>query len=402
MGGHDVREEWRPRILTVFGTRPEAIKLAPVIRQLEGWPHRLETVNVTTAQHTDLLYPFLRLFAIRVDHDLNVMRPNQSPNQVQARVLARLDPILVARRPDVLLVQGDTTSALAAALAASHRQIPVAHVEAGLRSGDVSSPFPEEMNRRLIGQLATDHFAPTERNRDTLIREGVSPDRVFVTGNPVVDSLREALAKCAIGAPPVAVLTRTEGLRRLVLTCHRRESFGEPLAQTLLALRRFVDRHHDVALVFPVHPNPAVVGPATRILAAHPRVHVVEPLGYLDFIRVLSQAWLIVSDSGGVQEEAPTLGKPLLIIRENTERPEVLDAGVARLVGADPVRLTAMLEEAIAPDSWITGVHRIENPFGRGDSGRRIAAILERQLIGGSYAAGRRDARAGAALPAAV
>ncbi len=373
----------RPRVLIVFGTRPEVIKLAPVIRQLEAHPHRVRTVNVATGQHTDLLYPFVRLFGVRVDHDLNVMRPGQSPSQVQERVLACLDPILVAQRPDLVLVQGDTTTALTAAIAASSRQIPVGHVEAGLRSGNLFSPFPEEMNRRLITRFATDHFAATPRNRDTLINEGVPPDRIFVTGNPVVDTLRDALARGGVSARLRGLLRRTRGLRRLVLTCHRRESFGAVMERNLAVLRRFVERHPDVALICPVHPNPAVVRSVTRALTRQPRIHLIAPLGYLDFISLLSQAWLIVSDSGGVQEEAPTLGKPLLILRENTERPEVIEAGVARLVGCDAETLAALLEEAAASDSWVASMKRIENPFGRGDSGQRIAEIIAGRLTGG-------------------
>jgi UDP-N-acetylglucosamine 2-epimerase (non-hydrolysing) len=373
----------RPKVLLVFGTRPEVIKLAPVIRQLEARASHVDTVNVTTAQHTDLLYPFVRSFGIRVDHDLNVMRPGQRPTEVQTRVLTRLEPILVRERPDLVLVQGDTTSAVAAALAASRRQIPVGHVEAGLRSGNLASPFPEEMNRRLISRLATDHFAATEGNRDTLIREGVSPDRIFVTGNPVVDALRDALATCGDRRRLREVLGRTQGLRLLVLTFHRRESFGARLERDLRVLQGFVERHDDIALIFPVHPNPQVVKPVSRILAGSPRIHLIEPLGYLEFIALLSQAWLIASDSGGVQEEAPTLGKPLLILRENTERPEVIEAGVARLVGLGSDVLDAQLEEAATPDSWVTRMKRVDNPFGRGDSGERIAGIVVERLAGG-------------------
>jgi UDP-N-acetylglucosamine 2-epimerase (non-hydrolysing) len=369
------------KILTLFGTRPEVIKLAPVIQQLELLKSTFQPVNVTSAQHTDLLYPFVRLFGLRIDYDLQVMEPNQTPNQVCARVLATLDPIIARGKPDFILVQGDTTTAMAGALAGFHRRVPVGHVEAGLRSGSAYSPFPEEMNRRLVTRLATYHFAATPRNRDTLLGEGVAPETVFVTGNPVVDSLSAILAKPNPTLRVRELLTTTQGLRRVVLTTHRRESFGELMSTNLRVLRRYIERHADIALIFPVHPNPAVVDPATAILSGHPRIYLVEPLNYMDFIFLLSHAWLIVSDSGGVQEEAPTLRKPLLILRENTERPEAMDSGIARLVGGCPQRLAVMLEEARQDGSWVNKVGKIENPFGRGDSGKRIVQIIA-ELLG--------------------
>lgn len=366
------------KVLTLFGTRPEVIKLAPVIEQLEKRPEVFQTVNVTSAQHTDLLYPFVRLFGIRVDHDLQIMEPHQTPNHVCARVLDRLDVLLAEDRPDLILVQGDTTTAMAGALAGFHRRIPVGHVEAGLRSGNAYSPYPEEMNRRLITRLATYHFAATARNRATLLSEGVPEDTVFVTGNPVVDSLHAILHRAEVSPVVARLLEATGGLKRIVLTTHRRESFGHVMAGNLRVLRSFVERRPDVALLFPVHPNPDVVGPATAILSGQPRIHLVPPLGYEDFIVLLSRAWLLVSDSGGVQEEAPTLGKPVLVLRENTERPEAIEAGVARLVGSDPARLALMLEEAYQDGSWVRGVGA--NPFGQGDSGKRIAQIIARLL----------------------
>jgi UDP-N-acetylglucosamine 2-epimerase (non-hydrolysing) len=370
----------RKTVLTLFGTRPEVIKLAPVIAALEAMPAAFRTVNVTSAQHTDLLYPFVRLFGIRVDHDLLVMAPHQPLNELAARVLSRLDRLLADVRPDLILVQGDTTTAMAGALAGFHRRIPVGHVEAGLRSGDAHSPYPEEMNRRLVSRLATWHFAATRNNRDTLVAEGVPADAVFVTGNPVVDSL-QTIMKSETMPPRVAeIVAATEGLRRIVLTTHRRESFGALMRDNLKVLRRFVRRRPDVALLFPVHPNPEVHGPATEILAGHPRVTLAPPLAYDEFVVLLSRAWLVVSDSGGVQEEAPTLGKPLLVLRENTERPEAVDAGVARLVGGRPGRLALMLEDAYRDDSWIDKVGRVENPFGRGDAGLRIRDAIAKVL----------------------
>jgi UDP-N-acetylglucosamine 2-epimerase (non-hydrolysing) len=372
----------RKKVLTLFGTRPEVIKLAPVIQQIECRSLEFKAVNVSSGQHTDLLYSFLSLFGIRVDHDLQVMDVDQTPNQVCSRVLASLDPILSERKPDLIVVQGDTTTAMAGALAGFYRCIPVAHVEAGLRTGNIYSPYPEEMNRRLITRLATYHFAATRRNRDTLLSEGVSEEKIFVTGNPIVDSL-EMIRRRSVIAPAVKeVLAATQGLRRLVLTTHRRESFGAIMARNFRVLRNFVELHGDTALIFPVHPNPAVTKSATGIFATHPRVHMIKPLDYQDFIILLSQAWLIVSDSGGVQEEAPTLKKPLLILRENTERPEAIESGVARLVGGCPERLAEMLDEVYRDGKWIHDIGNVENPFGRGDSGKRIMKIIEQLLAG--------------------
>jgi UDP-N-acetylglucosamine 2-epimerase (non-hydrolysing) len=370
------------KILTIFGTRPEVIKLAPIIQHLSRHTKIFQTINIASGQHTDLLYPFVRLFDIHIDYDLRVMENDQTPNQVCSRVLASLDPILGEERPDLILVQGDTTTALAGALAGFHRRIPVGHVEAGLRSGNSHSPYPEEMNRRLISRLATYHFAATTRNRETLITEGVSEQNIFLTGNPVVDSLL-AILKTSHPSPSLAsLLADTAELKRIVLTTHRRESFGEVMAENLQVLRQFVNTHEDIALIFPVHPNPSVQGPASTYLSHHPRIRLIPPLEYPDFVVLLARAWLIVSDSGGVQEEAPTLGKPLLVLRENTERPEALDAGVARLVGGRPERLAVMLEEIYGDGCWPSYIKQTENPFGNGDSGQRICTIIQQLLMG--------------------
>jgi UDP-N-acetylglucosamine 2-epimerase (non-hydrolysing) len=373
-------ENNRKKILTLFGTRPEVIKLAPVIRQLESHADLFQTFNVTTAQHTDLLYPFVKLFDIRIDRDLQVMQHNQSPTQVCARVLALLDPILAQQNPDLILVQGDTTTAMAGALAGFYRKIPVAHVEAGLRSGDSYSPYPEEMNRRIITRLTSYHFAATPGNRTALLSEGVSENSIFVTGNPVVDSLKSIVKRFRTRPALEEIQETTKKLKWIVLTTHRRESFGEVMAENLRVLKRFIEQHDDIALIFPVHPNPEVRAPANSILGGHPRICLLQPLSYEDFIGLLSNAWIIISDSGGVQEEAPTLGKPLLILRENTERPEAVESGVARLVGGCPARLASMLEEVYRDESWADRVKGIENPFGRGDSGKHIVAIIARLL----------------------
>jgi UDP-N-acetylglucosamine 2-epimerase (non-hydrolysing) len=368
------------KVLTLFGTRPEVIKLAPVVRSLESRKDAFRTINVASGQHESLASPFIRLFGLRVDHELRVMRPGQSPNEICARVLAALDPLLVREGPDVVLVQGDTTTTLAGALAGFHRRIPVGHVEAGLRTGDPTSPYPEEMNRRLVSRLATFHFAATAGNRDNLLREGVREDRVFLTGNTVVDALLEVLPVLRPSPLLQGWLDATSGTRRIVLTTHRRESFGAKLVENLRVLRRFLDERKDTTLVFPVHPNPVVVEAARTVLSAHPRIHLLDALPYEDFLQLLSHAFLVVSDSGGVQEEAPTLGRPLIVLRENTERPEGLERGNSRLAGS-PARLDTLLHEAFAPGSWAETARRVENPFGRGDAAERIAEVLFEILV---------------------
>lgn len=367
------------KVLTLFGTRPEAIKLAPVIAALEAAPDSFETVNVCSSQHTDLLRPLINTFSLRIDHDLNVMKPNQTLSGVASAVLSALDAILVAEQPDLLLVQGDTTTAFTGALAAFHRHIPVGHVEAGLRSGNPTSPFPEEMNRRLISQIATYHFAATASNRNTLLGEQIPAEHVFLTGNPVVDALQDMLDRANPSSSTKQLLADTQAHRRILLTTHRRESFGQRMADNLKVLRNFIESHPQTSLIFPVHPNPSVIGPAREILGNCNRIHLAAPLDYEQFVVMMSHAWLIVSDSGGVQEEAPSLGKPLLILRENTERPEAVEAGCARMVKS-PTQLRELLEEALTPSSWIHRVAAVANPFGDGQAARRIVTAIAQSL----------------------
>jgi UDP-N-acetylglucosamine 2-epimerase (non-hydrolysing) len=358
------------RAAVAFGTRPEVIKLAPVIASLAASP-AFRPVVVSSGQHTDLLAPFVRQFGVRIDHELGVMEPGQSLNRLFARVLTAFDDVLAKETPDVLIVQGDTTTATAAALAAFQRKIPVAHVEAGLRTDDVGSPFPEEVNRRLVSRLARWHFAATDRHADNLLAEGIPAEAVIVTGNPVVDALYGMLARRERSPKLTALLNATAGLKRVTVTTHRRESFGERMGANLRALRRFVERHPDTAVIFPMHPNPAVRA-AAAILGGVPRVWLTDPLDYPDFIGLLSESWVIASDSGGVQEEAPSLGVPLLILRENTERPEVLDTGLAKLcpTGED---LADMLNELHRTDA---SARPTDNPFGDGRAAERIVVAL--------------------------
>jgi UDP-N-acetylglucosamine 2-epimerase (non-hydrolysing) len=376
-------------VLTLFGTRPEVIKLAPVMSELCRRSDCFRSCHVTSAQHTHLLYPLTEAFGISLHHDLKVMTPGQSLSEVLAKVLVALDAVLLAERPDLILVQGDTTTALAGALAGFHRDVPVGHVEAGLRSGNARSPFPEEMNRRLVSRLASLHFAATSRNVETLRDEGVPDDRIVLTGNPVVDSLLNVLKRApANGASEHGASANGragfDGTKLIVLTTHRRESFGETMSGNLRVLREFVESHDDVSLAFPVHPNPSVRGPSYEILGGSPRIHLLEPMEYFEFVHLLSRAWLIVSDSGGVQEEAPSLGKPLLVLRENTERPEAVEAGVARLVGGRPETLREMLHELYPNHAWLGQVARSRNPFGDGTAAVQIVDAIERFLGAGA------------------
>jgi UDP-N-acetylglucosamine 2-epimerase (non-hydrolysing) len=367
------------RVLCVFGTRPEVIKFLPVLRELRRRPG-VSAVTVLTSQHTDLVRPLIDLWKIRIDHDLNAMVAGQPLNHLVARLIAGLDDVIAAEKPDMVLVQGDTATAMAGAMAAFHRRVPVGHIEAGLRSGMRDSPFPEEVNRRLVTQLATLHFAPTERNARALRAEGVPPEAVIVTGNPVVDAVQLIRRKSRPSPAILSLLDRLQGQRIVLLTTHRRESFGGVMEGRLRTLRDFVAARPDVELLFPVHPNPAVTALAQSILGDAPRVHLLPPMDYPDFLHCLGAAWLVVSDSGGVQEEAPSLGTPLLVIRDNTERPEAMESGVARLVGESADRLAAELVQAEAPGSWAARVAPVANPFGPGDSAARIVdAILAAQ-----------------------
>jgi UDP-N-acetylglucosamine 2-epimerase (non-hydrolysing) len=366
------------KVLVLFGTRPEVIKLAPVIRELRTKSY--QTVVVSSSQHTQLLLPFLSALDVTVDFDLGVMRKNQAPNEVCSRVMAKLDKILVSKKPDLILVQGDTTTTLAGALAGFNRRIPVGHVEAGLRSGNLMSPFPEEMNRRVVSQIASFHFAATERNRRSLLSEGVASEKIFVTGNPVVDSLRGMLKKLTSSGEIAALIKSTEGKKRLLLTTHRRESFGSVMTENLKVIGDFVEARRNVCLFFPVHLNPNVKKVAESILGGRERIHLLDPLDYSDFLTLMKSAWLIISDSGGVQEEAPSLGKPLLVLRENTERPEAIRAGVSKLVGSNPRTLKMLLEENYSIDTWIRSVKEVANPFGDGRSAARIVGIIEEKL----------------------
>jgi UDP-N-acetylglucosamine 2-epimerase (non-hydrolysing) len=370
----------RKKVLSLFGTRPEVIKFAPILRQLERTGSQIQAINVASAQHTDLLYPLSGFFKLRIDHDLHAMPSNQSLAAVRRRIVRRLLPVLDRERPDIILVQGDTSTALAGSIAGAMRRIPVGHVEAGLRSGNLAAPFPEESYRRTITRLAKYHFAPTGLNRDTLLREGVASENIFLTGNPGIDSLLSVPGDSTCTPGIERILAATQDHKRIVLTAHRRENFGPVMDGHFRTLRRFTEAHEDVAVIFPMHPNPAISASAC-ILRGHPRIHLMGALSYPDFVHLMRQAWLIVSDSGGVQEEAPSLGKPLLILRGNTERPEAVMCGAARLAGESPESLARALEQTWRDRARMAWMRPIPNPFGRGDSGARIAESIQSLLL---------------------
>ena len=363
------------KILVVMGTRPEAIKLAPVIQTLREASGRFEVRILVTAQHRDMLDQVLNVFSITVDYDLDIMEASQTPSQVAAAVFARLEPILQLERPDWLVIQGDTTTVAAAAMAGFYARVRVAHVEAGLRTRDRTQPFPEEINRRLAGVLADLHFAPTAGARDNLLKEGVPPSRILVTGNPVIDALHCALRR---KPPPSGLWERLNPARKLILmTAHRRENFGPRFEAVCQAVRALADRHRDrIQVVYPVHRNPHIWGPAHRILDGHPAVVLVPPVDYLTLVHLLQRSYFVLTDSGGLQEEAPGLGKPVLVLRDVTERPEAVVAGTVRLVGADPRRILEESERLLTDPEAYGRMARAVNPYGDGKAAQRIAAAL--------------------------
>jgi len=369
------------KVLLVFGTRPEAIKMAPVVRRLQADPERFDARVCVTAQHRALLDQVLDLFEIRADHDLDIMTPGQGLHQITTRVLEGLRGCLEGAAPDWILVHGDTTTTFAAALAAFYAQVPVGHVEAGLRTGRRYSPYPEEMNRRLTGALTTLHFAPTAAGRANLLREGVAPADIVVTGNTAIDALQLALASPRLAALPSDFRA---GSRGILVTAHRRENFGPGIRSICRALLRIAADHPDAHLIYPVHPNPNILGPVREALGGVANVTLLEPVGYDRAVRLMADARLILTDSGGIQEEAPSLGKPVLVLRESTERPEGLDAGTARLVGTDEEAIVAAVAELLGDGAAYDRMARAVNPYGDGRAAERIAGALLARAGGGA------------------
>jgi UDP-N-acetylglucosamine 2-epimerase (non-hydrolysing) len=362
--------------MVVYGTRPEAIKLAPVIRAI-GASSRLRPVVTLTGQHRTIVEQVNSMFGIRPDHNLDVIRPRQSLHGLTARVLERLGPALQQERPDAVVVQGDTTSAFAGALAAFYEHVPVIHVEAGLRTGDLYSPFPEEANRRLTGQIATLHLAPTPVSEGNLLRDGISSRKVMVTGNTVIDALLWTVQQhVPYGDPALEAIDATDA-PILLVTAHRRESWGQRMRDVASAVARLARKHPDLIVVLPLHPNPVVREALLPALRGLDNVMLVEPMAYGAFARLLQRSTIVLTDSGGVQEEAPSLGKPVLVMRDTTERPEAVSAGTARLVGTDPERVFSAVDQLLTfPRAYETMANAV-NPYGDGHAAQRTAKAIE-------------------------
>ena len=367
-----------PRILVIFGTRPEAIKLFPVIAAIKARGD-LDVRVCVTAQHRGLLDQVLDIAGLSPDIDLDLMEPGQSLDRLTARLLTGLGEVMDRERPDRVIVQGDTATAMVGALAAYYRKVPVSHVEAGLRSGDIHHPWPEEVNRRIVAPIADQHFAPTETAADALRRENVAPGTIHVTGNTVIDALHATTARIegdpSLAAGLDAIAARFAGKRLVLVTTHRRENFGGGMQGIAEAIGRIADRD-DVAVLFPVHPNPNVVSVMDAMLGDRDSIARIDPLDYPHFIRALGLAELVLTDSGGVQEEAPALGKPVLVMRETTERPEGVTAGTGKLVGTDPARIVSEISTLLDDDAAYQAMARAHNPFGDGHASARIAGII--------------------------
>lgn len=371
------------KILVTFGTRPEAIKMAPVIGALRRNPG-FEARVCVTAQHRQMLDQVLELFGIVPDHDLDLMRPGQDLYDITGNVLTGMRGVLREWRPELVLVHGDTTTTFAASLAAFYEKVPVGHVEAGLRTGNIYAPWPEEMNRRLTGAITSLHFAPTDRARDNLLKEGVAPASIHVTGNTVIDALLEVTARLRedehLQPSFAARFSFLDARKRLILvTGHRRENFGEGFEHICHALRQLGERG-DVEILYPVHLNPNVQEPVHRILRSCPNVHLMEPQDYLPFVYLMDRSYLIITDSGGVQEEAPSLGKPVLVMRDTTERPEAVDAGTVKLVGTDESAIVREAALLLDDSSEYERMSRAHNPYGDGIASKRIINVLEKTV----------------------
>ncbi|ODP97413.1 UDP-N-acetylglucosamine 2-epimerase [Salinivibrio sp. SS3] len=370
----------RVKVLTVFGTRPEAIKMAPLALGLND-DERFDARVCVTAQHREMLDQVLDLFQLKPDYDLNLMKPGQDLTDVTSGILSGLKPILSEFKPDIVLVHGDTATTFSASLAAYYQQIPVGHVEAGLRTGNIYSPWPEEGNRKLTGAIANLHFAPTNSSQDNLLNEGIADNQITVTGNTVIDALLQVVNKFEkepeLSAQLAQQFAFLDPMKKMILvTGHRRESFGGGFERICQALSQTAEAHPEVQIVYPVHLNPNVQEPVKRLLAHHDNIHLIEPQEYLPFVYLMNQADIILTDSGGIQEEAPSLGKPVLVMRDTTERPEAVAAGTVKLVGTDVNVITEQLSRLLSNESAYREMSRAHNPYGDGQACARIADFL--------------------------
>ena len=363
------------KVMLIFGTRPEAIKMCPLVLELEKHPE-FETVVCVTGQHRQMLDQILECFRVEPKYDLSIMQEKQTLFDVTINILSRLQTILSDEKPDVVLVHGDTSTAFVTALACFYMQIPVGHVEAGLRTYNIYSPFPEEFNRQAVDLIARFYFAPTELSRQNLLKEGKPNDCIYVTGNTVIDAL-DTTVSTAYSHPEIEW---AKGSRLILLTAHRRENLGEPMRDMFHAIRRIVDDTEDVKVIYPMHMNPAVREMARACFDGQERIHMIEPMDVLDFHNLMARAYLIMTDSGGIQEEAPALGKPVLVMRDTTERPEGVQAGTLRLVGTDETTIYAAVRELLTDERAYLDMAHAANPYGDGTASRQIADILAREL----------------------
>ncbi|PAW38743.1 UDP-N-acetylglucosamine 2-epimerase (non-hydrolyzing) [Bacillus toyonensis] len=364
----------RLKVMTIFGTRPEAIKMAPLVLELQKHPEKIESIVTVTAQHRQMLDQVLNIFGITPDFDLNIMKDRQTLIDVTTRGLEGLDKVMKEAKPDIVLVHGDTTTTFIASLAAFYNQIPVGHVEAGLRTWDKYSPYPEEMNRQLTGVMADLHFSPTAKSATNLQKENKDESRIFITGNTAIDALQTTV-KETYSHP---VLEKLGNDRLVLMTAHRRENLGEPMRNMFRAIKRLVDKHEDVQVVYPVHMNPVVREIANEILGEHNRIHLIEPLDVIDFHNVAARSYLMLTDSGGVQEEAPSLGVPVLVLRDTTERPEGIEAGTLKLAGTDEETIFGLADELLSDKEAHDKMAKASNPYGDGRASERIVeAILQ-------------------------
>lgn len=361
--------------MTVFGTRPEGIKMAPIVKELEK-RKGIESIICITAQHRQMLDQVLNLFDIKPDYDLNIFKPGQTLTEITTRALKGLEEVIIKEKPDVLLVQGDTTTVFAGALAAFYQKVKIGHVEAGLRSGNLYSPYPEEANRKLTGVLTDFHFAPTERNRQNLLKEDYPDEKIFITGNTVIDALQYAVKEDYIFDMDLLNNLDYSNKRVILLTSHRRENIGKPMENVFTAIRDIVEKYEDVELVYPMHLNPKVREIANKILSNNNRIHLIEPLDYEPMANLMAKVHLIVTDSGGLQEEGPTFGKPVLVVREETERPEGIEAGTAKLVGTKYKNVFDELNLLLSNEDEYNKMANAVNPYGDGKASERIVDVL--------------------------
>ena len=369
-------EEKILKVMTVFGTRPEAIKMAPVVLELKKYPEKVIPIVTVTAQHREMLDQVLKLFKIQPDHDLNIMSAGQTLFDITNKSLSGLNEVLTQEKPDIVLVHGDTTTTFAGALAAYYHQIAVGHVEAGLRTGNKFSPFPEEMNRKLTGSLADLHFAPTQTSKQNLLNEGVDAKNIFVTGNTVIDALHVTVNKNFKFSNELLEKIDYKNKRLILVTTHRRENLGEPMRHVYKALKKIVEEFPDVEIIFPVHKNPKVREVVNEELGGLTQVYVTDPLDYEPFANLMSRAELILTDSGGVQEEAPSLGKPVLVLRDTTERPEAVEAGTVRLIGTDLETVYNATKILLTDSAEYAKMAEATNPYGDGLAAKRIVQTL--------------------------